>query len=387
MDGHAFVLVLFLDWACIPVVAHLPTFESFFETHCRSYKQWSSEYNERKAIYLKRVEQFEMHNNNSDRSWTASVNKLWDWTSSELSKLQGWNGHGMKWDSGATSAQSLHNSLSMALTEEQLPPQKEWKLKCLSQNEDQRSCGSCWAVAAQTILNAHSEIYEGSAARTFSAQEMVSCIPNPQECGGQGGCRGATVEMALDHVWKNGLATEAQVPYQGVDGSCRKGPAGMALLEDGSSKFLKRWTRATPAGLKFGMKGWRRLPENQYEPLLQAVATEGPVGVSVSADTWFAYGTGIFDLCQPDTVINHAVTLIGYGTDAGKKYWLIQNSWGGSWGESGRIRLLRQDAHELSCGWDNKPQDGTACRGGPSRVKVCGMCGVLYDSALPMFSR
>ena len=44
--------------------------------------------------------------------------------------------------------------------------------------------------------------------------------------------------------------------------------------------------------------------------------------------------------CGPakDAVIDHAVTLIGYGRDvrSGEKFYLIQNSWGNNWGEVGR---------------------------------------------------
>ena len=34
----------------------------------------------------------------------------------------------------------------------------------------------------------------------------------------------------------------------------------------------------------------------------------------------------------------HAVALIGWGTDAGKDYWLFANSWGKNWGEGGAHR-------------------------------------------------
>ena len=47
------------------------------------------------------------------------------------------------------------------------------------------------------------------------------------------------------------------------------------------------------------------------------------------------------------TSINHAVILVGYGTDLAtqKDYWLVRNSWGASWGEAGYIRLARTAAN------------------------------------------
>jgi len=138
----------------------------------------------------------------------------------------------------------------------------------------------------------------------------------------------------------------------------------------------------------YGMKAWERLPENAYEPLLQALFERGPVAVSVGAGPWNSYVSGIFDNCSKDAVVDHAVTLIGYGEDAalGHKFWLVQNSWGSDWGEGGRIRLLRRDDEQEQCGTDRQPEMGTGCAGGPTDVKVCGMCGILYDSVVPHFA-
>jgi len=144
------------------------------------------------------------------------------------------------------------------------------------------------------------------------------------------------------------------------------------------------------AGVALGLKGWERLPENEYEPLMRAVATLGPVAVSVGAGGWQSYRKGVFDACTKDSEIDHAVTLVGYGKEqkSGDKFWTIKNSWGNSWGEHGQIRLLREEG-DVHCGIDHNPKAGTACDDGtaPKSVKVCGMCGILYDAVVPHFNK
>jgi len=86
--------------------------------------------------------------------------------------------------------------------------------------------------------------------------------------------------------------------------------------------------------------------------------------------------------------IDHAVVLMGYGTDpTGGDYWLVRNSWAATWGEKGYIRVARTASEETRCGMDTTPQDGTACAGDNTPVNVCGTCGILYDSCFPTGAR
>jgi C1A family cysteine protease len=80
--------------------------------------------------------------------------------------------------------------------------------------------------------------------------------------------------------------------------------------------------------------------------------------VNSRSSDFFFYKSGVITSDKCGTVVNHAVLLIGYGTDAASKtdYWLVKNSWGSSWGEKGFFKVKRT------------MQSG-----------VPGICGILSD--------
>lgn len=56
-----------------------------------------------------------------------------------------------------------------------------------------------------------------------------------------------------------------------------------------------------------------------------------------------SYSGGIIKSTTCGTYLDHAVLVIGYGTDStGVNYWLLKNSWGTRWGESGYFRILKE---------------------------------------------
>eukprot|EP00747_Dinoflagellata_sp_TGD_P198168 gnl/TRDRNA2_/TRDRNA2_70424_c0_seq2.p1 gnl/TRDRNA2_/TRDRNA2_70424_c0~~gnl/TRDRNA2_/TRDRNA2_70424_c0_seq2.p1 ORF type:complete len:415 (-),score=71.69 gnl/TRDRNA2_/TRDRNA2_70424_c0_seq2:57-1301(-) len=374
-----------------------PSFATFIKMFNRTYQQGSEEYKMRQAIFLTRADEINRQNSQPGRLWTAGVNEISDLTEAEFKKLRGWNGGRRPVNHEA----SLLRRKGKNATFTSAPDEKMWSLKSLTVRS-QGACGSCWAIAAVSMLEAHTEIHSPHGMRTFAAQELVDCIDNKDKCGGEGGCRGATVELAMDWAMRNGVSTEEQYHYVGQQNTCQKHgiqspEAGHVLGQVGKNYDPQAGTM----GRAFGMKGWERLPENAYEPLLNAIAYVGPVAVSVSASPWANYKSGIFDGCPKDVVIDHAVLLTGYGVDhkgqtarsasgaayhVPAKYWRIQNSWGTGWGESGNIRLHRKDGEATYCGINDQPQLGTGCEGGPAQVTVCGQCGILYDNVVPLFS-
>jgi len=297
------------------------------------------------------------HNNQDGVSWKKGINKFSDLTVAEFKASLG-------------HSSSMSRTMRASMPEANLPPMVgdlptsvDWRLqKIVTPVKDQGGCGSCWAFAAVETIE--STLAQVTGTQTLlSPQNMVSCTPNPQHCGGTGGCAGATSELGYQYVADKGIASEKDYPYRGVTGKCDETKPKTAHIHS----FVK-------------------LPENNYTALLQAIATIGPIAVSVDAEPWMSYSRGVFTGCGLSRIdINHAVQLVGYGTDAGKDYWIVRNSWGSFWGENGYIRIFKHsDGDSKWCGPDPSPADGTGCDGGPSEVTVCGSCGIWYDSSYPI---
>jgi cathepsin L len=353
------------------------SFDEYLSKHSKTYH--GEEYHLRRKVFEDRQQKVKHQNQRSNKLWTATLNVFSDRTEEELKQYHGWKPSVRHQKGMSFSQQETFQSDSKTA----LPQTADWRnLTAAKTIPEQGSCGSCWAVSAVQILNAHYEIRRGQP-RSFSVQELVDCVPNPDQCGGTGGCEGATVELGLAWATAQGLSDESEVPYTAKDGRCTK---IKSFLQHSSQSLRASHSHSLfsgNAGASFGLLGFKVLPSNKEEPLSRAVAELGPVAVSVAADNWFSYYGGIFDSC--DTIVNHAVTCFGYGVENGKKYWLIKNSWGRDWGEDGYIRLLRHEKEDEFCGIDTDPSKGIACKGGPSQVTVCGSCGVLYDSVVPQF--
>lgn len=354
------------------------TFDEFVRAFGRTYGE--VEHARRARIFEDSLVRIHAVNSRSNRSWIAGVHPFMDWTDFERSaRLHGYDAFSSSRASASTSPfVGLQASLRASAVaadaadggrrvygdgddafEAAAPPVRD-------QNQFGH-CASCWAFAAVEALEARLTRQRVPAVQQprLSVQALLDCMPRQESC--RGGCQGATPELAFDFIRDVGIPLEANLPYS-------PHAAGVCSLEP----YPLDWVRVR-------LSGWRTLPRNQAQSLMRALVEDGPAVVTADAHEWYPYKSGVFDSCPRDATPNHSLLARGYGVDARRKYWLLQNSWGSRWGEHGAIRLLRHDDEHSWCGTDSRTQEGVECNNHEHRnVTVCGMCGLLYDPIAPL---
>lgn len=323
------------------------SFEAYLSEFGKSYSE-RAERQKRKAIFEANLDKVRQHNCEyaaGVHQWYMAVNKFADWSQEEFARLlAAKRGHPSKHP-------VVHLPASPNLEA------MDWRTKgAVTEVKDQGGCGSCWAFAAAESVESHYQIASGKLL-TLAPQTYVDCVENPDACGGTGGCEGATCELAFNLTVTKGIALEADAPYRGRDGTC---------------KPFKPAVKAT---------GYVKNPPNDAQALETAVATKGPVSVTVAATAWMLYGGGLFHGCsrplRGSATLDHGVQVVGYTQDA----WIVRNSWGPSWGERGYIRISRESDAKTFV--DKRPADGVACKPYPKSQMVGGECGILFDTSYP----
>jgi len=344
------------------------SFEAFTADFAKSYESDAVRAKAAEA-FAANLKKIELHNGAVPApSWVMGVNDYTDMTAEEFKAVKMGRSKPTAFEHNKLTAEEqanfeLHHANDVAIS--QLPNSVDWRTKgVVTPVKNQGGCGSCWAFSTAETIESHLAIKYGKLLE-LSEQEFVDCVPNPNKCGGTGGCDGATQWLGFKYAAANGVTTETSYPYTAQTQKC---------------KLADKKTVGN-------VSDYVRLPANNYSALMNAVVNVGPIAISAAAEPWQMYERGVFkSKCNAD--VDHAIQLVGYGTDEGafghsQDYWLVRNSWGASWGEKGYIRIERFGDGKEPCAEDKTPDDGTACAGGPKELEVCGLCGIMSDSSYP----
>jgi hypothetical protein len=192
-----------------------------------------------------------------------------------------------------------------------LPSAYNWcSLEDCTPIRNQGNCGSCWAFATVGPFESNILIKDG-ASKDLAEQWLVSCNTDGYSCSGGW--------WAHKYFVSPGAVYENDFPYTASNAPCG-GP------------YTYHETIAS----------WAYVGNSSSVPsttaIKQAIMDHGPVSAGVCVNNTFkAYTGGVFNPTGSCRTINHGIVLVGWDDSVGA--WILRNSWGSSWGESGYMRI------------------------------------------------
>lgn len=213
------------------------------------------------------------------------------------------------------------NFVSNPLSWSRLPSSVDWRQQgYVTPVQQQGRCNSCWAFAATGSLEGQHFKKTGRLVK-FSDQNLVDCV-----YGSYGTCNTGTYWDAWRYINQNGINIDELYPYISANST-----GGMCKYNSNLNvqTNLASYTKVTP---------------NDEQIMKEALAKTGPIATALDSRYLQVYRSGIFNGYPNYACIkpNHAVLLVGYGSDsADGDFWTVKNSWGLSFGEDGYFRIAR----------------------------------------------
>ncbi|CAF0958202.1 unnamed protein product [Rotaria magnacalcarata] len=287
----------------------------------------------RKQIFKENLKMILAHNQNPQSTFKLKLNHMSDWTDEESAAIR------------AKIPVEPIKTMSRIDTVQQrtltVPDTYDWRNQTRVPNavtpiKDQRHCGSCYAFAMVGALEkTYAQIYNTSG--PLSPQQLI-------DCSYESGCEGGSFVGTFRYIKDNGDRLNLEKDYPSTPNGAKQDKC------QNSSGQLLNYNQT------FALQ-YRQLPTNNEAYMKQTVYQQGPIYVYYNAgkregnntilreaSTKFDhYATGVYDVpgCPTHENMNHAMVIIGYGTENGTDYWLVKNSWGAAWGDNGYIKIKR----------------------------------------------
>lgn len=319
-------------------------FVNFAQAFKKQYAN-TKEYEQRRSIFMSNYEDMLAHNARYEAgevSWTRKVTEFYDLTYQEFVEARGL---GVPHYDNTTKYTDIEDPAFMEQLEKirgTAPSSWNWVQQGgVSSVKNQKQCGSCAAFATIATIETCYWQQTGTMYDDLSEQHIVDCANGHYYYDNSGswgafGCDGAWPPAYFDWLVKNNggrTQTEQSYPYTASDGHCKGSSSG-------------NYNGAHVTGM---YNKW-----DTTESAMKDLVYINPVTTTILATYLGDYSYGIYDdnrCCEQaydsncKYNLNHEITVVGYGTEGGKDYWLIKNSWGTHFGENGYFKIKRGTGH------------------------------------------
>ena len=256
---------------------------------------------------------------------------------------------------------------------------KSYVTKMLNQHIPQY-CGSCWAHGSMSALADRVKI-----ARNASGTDINLSIQTILNCGGLtvGSCHGGSHHGAYNFVKKNSVPFDTCQTYiacssESTEGFCEKASDMTTCTPENVCKTCSTFSSndgtCEPIMFYPNVTISKSGSVSGISNIMAEIYKNGPVACGMNAEPVLEYIGGIFDNPREISMINHVISIVGWGDfKDGSGYWIVRNSWGEYFGEMGYMRIkMGQLGLEKDCAWAtpdtwtelNYPcyEDGSNCK-------------------------
>jgi len=221
---------------------------------------------------------------------------------------------------------------------------------------DQSACGSCWAHGSTETFEDRRCIATGQDIE-FSTEDTAGCC-HGLFCGLSRGCNGGQPTSALKWMARTGVVTGGDfydigkstagckpyvmqpcahhTPPSATYPVCPQKEYSVTCEKTCSEKGYDKTYDADK------VKGGSVSKLHSVEDMVDALQN-GPISVAFKVYEDFpAYKSGVYKHVTGSMLGGHAVSIIGYGTDASAgDYWIVKNSWNSEWGDNGTFKIAK----------------------------------------------